>query len=93
MSRSSSFTTSPTPEGGGRILVSTWCWLDGEYRNCELLSCDPAAQTAQVIRLGTLCQCRVDYPNIQSVSLAYTDGTILQTYGAPIAEALAQVTN
>jgi hypothetical protein len=79
-----------SPEGSGRILVTCWCWIVHEWRNCELLSANPTAQTAQVIRLNALCQCQIPYHQIASVSLAYQDGTIIDTWGAPIADALAQ---
>jgi len=69
--------------GAGRIYIRAWVMLDGGMYQCELTHADAGTQRAAVIVRGTVTERVISFDKIQNVALVYTDGTIIQNFGAP----------
>jgi hypothetical protein len=71
------------PDGKGAIVLSCYAMLAGRWFNCLVIDADANTQTATVQRPGQLFTILVPFRDIQNVALKYSNGEILQNFGAP----------
>jgi hypothetical protein len=71
------------PDTKGAIILSCYAMLAGRYFECLVIDADAEKQTAEVQRPGSLFSILVPFRDIQNVTLKYSNGEIIENFGAP----------
>jgi len=73
------------------LTVLVWSHHNGAPQAGELVAAEPTRCLVWVRTPGAIYDRQVAYRQIDSVHIKYTDGETLETWGRPIADAIAQV--
>lgn len=71
------------PEGKGQIHLTAQCFVMGTWRECFVIEADAETQTMHARITGTLFNAVVPFSLVQNVALKYSNGEVLQSFGAP----------